>query len=271
MSAIWGLDQRAERGNFTFSNMEPMQKLTAEVDATQLGYLFVLQTFIDYDTNILVIGRDRRPMTREDIQKALNVNRNTLGAFLSEMERYSVVMKDVDGRYIVNDTYIFRGRLGNGNPRVVKTYDMVARNLYEVTQSTRKVKQLGYLVKTLPYLHMYNNVICANPFEPDPELIQAFDKGQVAELFGVTEKSVYSLIRNMQFGDEVVFAEITRGQQHFYMVNPYICSRSDVGQGIKSLFKIARQPWYRKQAAKKAKESTKEIHSHSLCSSKGTH
>jgi hypothetical protein len=248
--------RRAEGGNFTFTNMNEMQKLTAEVDATQLGYLFVLQTFIDYDTNVLVIGRNRRPMTRDDIQKALNVSRNTLGAFLSMMELYSVVMKDTDDRYIVNDTYIFRGALGKGNNQVVKTYDMVARNLYEVTQSAKKVKQLGYLVKTLPYLSLKNNAICVNPYETDPERIQPFDKAQFAELLGVTEKSVYSLIRNMQLGDEVVFREMIEGKHRFFFVNPYVFARRDFGDDFMSLFKINRQNWYRKQAVKASKEVT---------------
>lgn len=239
--------RRAEGGNFTFTNMEPMQRLAAEVDATQLGYLFVLQTFIDYGTNILVIGRDRRPMTKEDVQKALNIGRKALWAFMVEMERYSVIMQDAEGRYVVNNEYIFRGAVGK-NPRVVKTFDQLARSLYDVTQSTRKVKQLGYLVKTLPYLSLKNNTICANPFETDAELIQPLDKAQFAELLGVTEKSVYTLIRTMQIGDEVVFRELIEGSNRVYLVNPYVCARTDFDEGFKSLFKIGRQHWAKKKA-----------------------
>lgn len=246
--------RHAEGGKFTFMHMTEMQKLAAEVDATQLGYLFVLQTYIDYDTNVLVVGRDKRPMTKEDIQKALNIGRKALWVFLKEMERYSVVFQDTEGRYIINDSYIFRGALGK-NPRVVKTFDKLARNLFEVTQSARKVKQLGYLVKTLPYLSLKNNAICANPFETDVELIQPLDKTQIAELLGITEKSVYTLVRNMQIDDEVVFRELIEGNNRVYFVNPYVCARSDFDESFKSMFKIGRQHWAKKKAARKAKES----------------
>lgn len=241
--------RRAIGGNFTFTNMEPMKKLTSEVDALQLGYLFVLQTFTAYDTNVLVIGRNKRPMTRKDIQKALNVGRKVLWEFMKTMELYSVIFQDEDGQYVINEEYIFRGTAGK-NTRVVKAYDMRVRKAYEVVRSDKRVKQLGYLVKTLPYLHMKNNILCGNPFEKEDSNIQAFGKAELAALFGITEKALYTLVRTMQLDDEVVFAEITRGKARFYMVNPSICNRGELNPAIRSIFKVIQQSWYVKQSAK---------------------
>ncbi|MFC4022703.1 hypothetical protein ACFOUV_02585 [Oceanobacillus longus] len=229
--------RRAEGGNFTFTDMQPIQKLTEEVDTVQLGYLFVLQTFIDYDTNILVIGRDKRPMTKKDMQAALNVGRKVFWEFMKTMELYSVVIEDTEGRFVINDAYVFRGRQGN-RKRVVKAYDMGVRKVYEVVRSKKKVKQLGYVVKTLPYLHMKNNVVAANPFEEDDTKIQAFSKAELAELLGVQEKAVYRLIREMHFEGEYVFVSIQRGKSLFFMVNPSIACRGEIDDSIRSLFKV---------------------------------
>ncbi|MDE4086191.1 hypothetical protein PO902_14180 [Planococcus maritimus] len=229
--------RRAEGGNFTFTDMQPMQKLADEVDALQLGYLFVLQTFIDYDTNALVVGRDKRPMTKKDMQAALNVGRTVFSGFLKTMELYSVVIQDAEGRFVINDEYLFRGSQGK-RKRVVKAYDMGVRKVYEVVRSKKKVKQLGYVVKTLPYLHMKNNVVAANPFEEDDAKVQAFGKAELAELLGITEKALYTLIREMQFDGEHVFVALHRGKSCFFMVNPSICSRGEVNDSIRSLFKV---------------------------------
>jgi hypothetical protein len=226
-------ERRANAPTFTFTNMEQIAKVTKEIDPTQLGYLLFLQTFIDYDTNTLVQGRNKRPMTRQDMMAAMKVTKDTFRAFYGVMERYSIIM-EVDGRFVINDAYHFRGSASGRC--VVKIYNIRTRKLYQSIRSVRKVKQLGYLYRLLPYIHMRDNIICSNPYEKRPENIQAMNKGDISKALGIDVTTTTRLIRSLTIDDMHVMAEVIRGRERLYMVNPLICSRGDYPKTLDAIF-----------------------------------
>ncbi|SEP17561.1 hypothetical protein, partial [Paenibacillus sp. OV219] len=183
--------RRTKGGNFTFTDMERIAAVTSEIDATYLGYLMYLQTFIDYETNALVIGRGKWPLTRRDMVEGLGITLETFRTFYAVMERYSIIM-EVDGRFIMNEDYHFRGA-AEGR-RVVKTYDDRLRKIY-ASLPTRKVRQLGYLYRLLPYIHLETNMLCWNPFETDPSEIRAMNKREIAVTLDIDEKTAYRLLQ----------------------------------------------------------------------------
>lgn len=239
-------ERRCMEGNFTFTDMAKIHKLTTEISATHLGYLFLLQIFIDYGTNELIIHqktRHMRSLTRRDMIKSLNVSSRTLRDFLKTMKSHSILSEDEAGHFKLNDDFIFRGEIRNRSRNVVKTYDLMAKELYKHTQARGKIKHLGYLVKVMPYLNMTNNIICDNPFEIDVKKINGFTYLKIAELLNVSDKTVMRMLRSFTVGNEVVFAEMTINGNSLIIVNPLIMNRGGVEKGIQEQFLICNQKW----------------------------
>lgn len=223
---------RLREGKFTFADLDNVAKVTAQIEPVYLGYLLYIQTYIDYDTGMIVSGRYKRPMTRSELRDVLKVSRETFRALYKQLERYSIVWEDAKGHIYVNTAYHFRGTAA-GRARLVKCYDVRIRRL---RNTARAVKQLGYLYRALPYVHFRDNLLCWNPSEPDPEKIRAINKEELAAIMGVDVKTLYRLIKTLTFDDLYVFAEIGRGRDSLFLVNPWICNRGEYPLTLDSIF-----------------------------------
>ncbi|RPK16428.1 hypothetical protein [Paenibacillus xylanexedens] len=227
-------DGRLHEGKFTFADLQHLATVTLSVDPVHLGYLLVIQTYIDYETGILVSGRQKRHMTRPDLRDVLKLSRPTFNALYANLERHGIICEDAEGRICVNETYHFRGT-ALGRDRLIKLYDVRIRKLRDTAKA---VKQLGYLYRVLPYVHFRDNVLCWNPAEPDPDKIQAINKSALAAIMGVDVKTSYRLIKTLMVDDLYVFAEVTSGRDStFIIVNPWICNRGDYPITLDSIFR----------------------------------
>lgn len=201
---------------FTFVNMDRIREVIERVSDSYCGYLLYLQCFIDYDG--VIVNTNKSPMTKAQIRKALDVNRNLFGEFMAEMVRDELIYVDND-IYRINPAYHFKGAAEN--ERVIKAFTAKVRELYGEISA----KDLGFIYKLLPFIHYETNTVCIDPYETDVAKIQPLNKRQVGEISGMTEKAVYSKIRRLKFGDQYVFAEVKIGNRQFYKLNPFVFYR----------------------------------------------
>ncbi len=205
------LERKGRQRDFTFGNMLNMPEVVSKIDDKYCGYLLYLQTYIDYDGSL---------MDRDDIQRVLGLGRSAFFAFMKAMQD-SEIIEEKDGKYYVNQAYHFKG--ATSNKHVIKSFTHKVRKLYTV----RSAKKLGFIYKLLPYIHFETNTVCANPYEKDVKNIRQLSKAEIAELTGVSEKTVFNYLRRMKLGDEFVFAEIRRGNTRYYKLNPFIFYRKN--------------------------------------------
>jgi len=210
--------QSGRQRDFTFSNMLNMPEVIAKIDDKHCGHLLYLQTFINYDGQL--VKADNSTMTKRDIQTVLCLQKTAFYEFFNAMLANGIIFEEGD-HYRINPAYHFRG--STDNTRVIKSFSAKVRALY----SARNAKHLGFIYKLLPFVHFDTNTVCANPFERNVEQVVQLSKKDIADLTGVSEKTVYSYLRKMKLGDEFVFAEIRRGQTKYYKLNPFIFYRKD--------------------------------------------
>lgn len=201
---------------FTFGNMLNIPEVVARIDDKYCGYLLYLQTYINYAGTLVSSADD--PMTRADIQKALGLADRAFKSFIKAMVDNEIIAHE-NGCYCVNPAYHFKGK--TENKHVIKTFTTKVRSLYNV----RNANKLGFIYKLLPFIHFETNTVCVNPYEMQVELITQLSKQDIAEITGVSEKTVYTYLRRMKLGDEYVFAEIRRGKHRYYKLNPFIFYR----------------------------------------------
>lgn len=203
---------------FTFTHMDNIKYVIANVPDKHCGYLLYLQCFIDYEGRIL--HPNNRPMNKQDIANKLKLSIRSFREFMRYMIHNGIIRCD-DGVYSVDKRYHWRGALEQS--RAIKSFIDTVKQLYTDTDA----KDLGFIYKLLPYVHWETNFICSNPNELNPDEIIPLNKSDIAELTGMTEKSVYTKLRNLKLGDEYVFADVAYGKSHYCVINHRLFYRKD--------------------------------------------
>jgi hypothetical protein len=212
--------KEGRKSEFTFGNMLNIPEVIAKIDDKHCGHLLYLQTYIDYKGVLVKSSRDKVPMNKHDMQAVLGVQKSAFYEFYNAMIDHAIIFKEGE-IYRINPEYHFRGT--TDNIFVIKTFSAKVRALY----TARNASKLGFVYKLLPFIHLETNTVCANPFEQSVDAIVQLSKKEIADLTGVSEKTVYSYLRKMKLGDEFVFAEIRRGNTKYYKLNPFIFYRKN--------------------------------------------
>ncbi|MEC0328694.1 hypothetical protein P4H42_03535 [Paenibacillus macerans] len=198
--------------------MNNIDEVIERVSDKHCGYLLYLQCFVNYDA--ILENPDKTAMSREDMMRTLQIGRSALYEFLAEMTAAGIIYSDGD-KYRLNPRYHFQGT--TNNTAVVKTFVAKVKALY----SEVKARDLGFVYKLLPYIHLETNTICANPYERNVENTLPLTKEGIAAVTGLTEKSVYTKLRGLRFGDQYVFAEVIYGTSRYYKINPFVFYRKN--------------------------------------------
>jgi hypothetical protein len=210
--------RRGQENSFTLSNMESMKEIVLALDLRYCGYLLLLQCYVTYG-GLLVYGqKNKNPMTKKDIARVLGLKQRAFQYFLKEMAENSIIFQSNEG-FKMSDKYHWKGK--SKVVHFIKSYTSTLKELYTNVNS----KDLGFVYKLLPYVHYETNVLCKNPHEKEIHLIKAFNKRDIAEMVGVDERSVYNKIRKLLLGEMYVFAEVRKGNEKLYKVNPFIFYR----------------------------------------------
>lgn len=236
-------ESRKKAKAFTFSDMENAKEAIEMLTTVELGYFLVLQTYVRYEDNILVKSTHNPvPMNRGDIGEALGINNRShikkhIDNFLEKgllLTRTVIVSgKEVEA-FVINPDYHFKGK--TKNTKVVKTFSEQIRKLYCENSSKKKKKpaDMGFLYLILPYIHYENNVLCSNPFETNPENINALSIADICEITGLDKKNVQAKINSLKWDGMTVFAKLIKGRKIQLKVNPFVFYRKD-GEPDKSL------------------------------------
>lgn len=210
--------EQSRGAEFTVTNMNNIDEVIEKVSDKHCGYLLYLQCFVNYDA--ILENPDKTAMSRADMMRTLKIGRTALYHFLCEMTDAGVIYEDGDN-YRLNPRYHFQGKTDNS--AVVKTFVAKVKALYNEVNA----KDLGFVYKLLRFVHLETNTICANPYERDVENTLPLTKEDIAHVTGVTEKSVYTKLRNLRFGDQYVFAEVVYGKYRYYKINPFVFYRKN--------------------------------------------
>lgn len=227
------LERDGGRGNmFSFADMENIRYITSNVPDRFCGYLLYLQSYLNYDG--VISNTNKTPMKRGDMMTALGVKRTTFSEFMKCMERHSIIYEEVRNGatvYTIDPAYHWRGT--TKNQRVIKVFSTALRELYRDVGAA----DLGFVYKLLPFVHFETNFICGNPYESDPNNIAKLGMDDIARLTGLTSMSVYNKMRKLKLDEHYVFAQVSRGDTAYYMINPFIFYRRD-GYPDKTLMSI---------------------------------
>lgn len=217
--------------SFTFTVMEILHEVTSVLTNAQLGYLFVLQGYVDYEGCLSVSGT---PLKVADMLEILMLEskRRTFHAFMSKAIEHNILIKK-DGNYFVNDRYHFKGKLRT--KAVVKSFSKNVRQAYR----DNIPEDLGLMYRLLPFVHLKTNVLCSNPKEQDPSKVETLKAKELADILGITPTEFSRRYRRWKFAGEYVMIMWKKGDMKGFILNPYIIRRdaTDPDDTLKTLFR----------------------------------
>lgn len=124
-----------------------------------------LATYISYnykDKNLLVKKEKGRlkPMLQKDMKSIMNLSERGFYNFLKEIRNKGLIIEK-DNKFYINNKYVSKGKIEDDKDNYVRLYIDTTRYLYENCTS-RQHKQLGYVLKLLPYADFETNHILIN-------------------------------------------------------------------------------------------------------------
>ncbi len=124
-----------------------------------------LATYISYnykDKNLLVKKEKGclKPMLQKDIKSIMNLSERGFYNFLKEIRNKGLIIEK-DNKFYINNKYVSKGKIEDDKDNYVRLYIDTTRYLYENCTS-RQHKQLGYVLKLLPYADFETNHILIN-------------------------------------------------------------------------------------------------------------
>ncbi|GAB1530121.1 MULTISPECIES: hypothetical protein [Brevibacillus] len=215
------LRRKGGRGHaFTFTDMERLPQVIALLDTKESGYLLYLQCFVGYD-NTLVVGAKNTPMDKRMIREVSHIGETTFRELYRKLIDYGILIELENGMYAINELYHFRGK--TRNLKVIKSFTSKIKALYEHSS----VVDLGFIYRLLPYVHYDKNVICTNPLEMDAKKLVPLSQTEITEITGIDESTVRRKLGRLFFDGMYVFAQVRKGREVHYKLNPFLFYRKD--------------------------------------------
>lgn len=201
------------RGQFYTIPCKGMNMLWEDITEPTLSKLIYLATFIDNNNCICfdgnweelsvdeqqMITRSGIPMTKQDIQKTLNVHRNTFSSFWKECITKQLIIEKNNCYYLPKDRFRFCNSSGINKSKIsmVKMFKHAIRYMYEHTDERSK-KTLVHLYRLIPFINLTYNGLCKNPFETQKEKIKALTLSDICELFEIDSSNQLRFLNKLK-------------------------------------------------------------------------
>ena len=241
-------------GDFVWSLYKVGEEYHPDVPDSLLTKIIYLLTYLDYDSNMLVVregaNKKYRPMNKADVRNLIQLHRSKFDAFWEGVLETGIIVEDSEGKLIVNSSFR-KGTLSKKDKKgqaAIKLFTHAVRYLYENTD-VRSHKYLAYVYRLIPYINLKYNILCRNPFEADGEQVEKITIKDICRILGIDESN-QTRLKNALFslrfidrnGDErsviTVMTNYKNAERRdFVLINPqfysgYI-SKSDLMEEIK--------------------------------------
>ena len=192
-----------------------------DLEAKTISRLMYLATYTSYDDNILKHDNGT-VLKKKDIYKLLGLATNTCRNLMIELTSKGYII-ETDKGYQISKSVIHKGsddeRKLEDHERYTRIFIQAMRKMYlSVTASQHKL--LGYVFQMLPYVNIYHNILCHNPFEKDISKLKAINMIEFCRLLGLDDSNVTRFRKN----SEKVLFEFRGIKQHFMC---YVLSAED--------------------------------------------
>lgn len=180
-----------KNGGFIFKeDSKQVDKLENRLTDSDLTKILYLATYLDYDSYLKY--DNGKKLSKSDIKEIIGVNKNLFNTWYNKIVKSKIIFEDAKGIHM-NKSYYLKGSI-NKRKDYNRLFINGIRQIYEGNKSINQ-STIGSVIRLLPYVNAYTNVLCWNPLESDPEKISPITIGELAIGFGYGERNEKKLMK----------------------------------------------------------------------------
>ncbi len=219
---------------FVFTELDALKGGLSVLNNKDLGYFLLMQTYVDYKNMVKVYADAKTPMSVNDIAVALDVTPKTVGNLLIKLEKLSIIHREkveVSGkRYkavFINSDFCFRKGVGAvfSNKKTDKAVKVFVNSLQEAYKQGLQPADIGFIYKTIQFIHYDTNLLVINPSEKVIDSVQTLSLEALADVMQLSTEETSRKIGNLQWNRMYVYGKIKVGRELMIKANPYLLYR----------------------------------------------
>lgn len=207
------LAQKQLCGDFYWTLFDAREEYYPEVSNSLLAKIVYLITYMDYETNLLVIQDSstspKRPMLKKDVANVIRLYRTKFNKFWTEMLSTGIIMEEPDGKLRVSPLFC-KGSLTRKNKVAMKVFTHAVRYMYE-NIDVRSHQYIAYLFRLIPYINLRYNVLCQNPLETNKSEIVRLTARDMCHILKIDDTHIVRFMKQILL--KLFFVDINGSKQ----------------------------------------------------------
>lgn len=240
-------------GNFYFYRYDKLLEQLDDDTATAFRFLYLCACA---DNEGYMIAYDNVYCdTVEDFTYVFERTKDTVRKYVEDLKRNKLLYKDEKG-YRLNPIFYSSGSLDNNFKRnSIRTFNNAIKELYR-NSNPKEHKLIGKLLKLVPYINIYNNVLCWNIEDTNKETIQPLTIEEIRYIIHPQNNYNYSAsdrLENIFIKGEPVMGRFRSVGQEQFIINPRLFYRGNDSKDLQAIidqFDIAKQQYIKKRKRK---------------------
>lgn len=214
-------------GEFYFYRYDKLLEQLQDDTATAFRFLY-LCACADKDGYVYKYGREKCRSV-EDFTYVFEKTKDTVRRYMETLTSNQLIFKN-DGSYKLNPLFYSMGNLDDDFKRnTIRTFNKAIKELY-YNSDPKEHKMIGRVLKLVPYINVYNNVLCWNIYETDKQLIQPLTLSEIRTIIHPRNNYGYQVVENLMNlfikGEPVIGNFTSIGEEH-YIINPRLFYRGN--------------------------------------------
>ena len=211
-------------------------------------YLFrfiYLSTFLKYNDDRLMIKENNeryRLIYEFELQDILKLSTREYQYTKKTLIENKLIKIDDDKVIHINNKLSINGDIGNTKRDYIRVFNNAIQSIY-INSTAKDHKKLFILIELLPYINYNLNVLCFNPEETQPELINPLtldDIANILDMYKSNKSKLKTLLLNIFVDGKKAMMINKDYKQEFFIINPCIYYKGNKGDDIDFLDKLFR-------------------------------
>ena len=214
--------------------------------AKQYLFRFIyLSTFLKYNDDRLMIKEEKeryKLIYEYELQDILKLSTREYQYTKKALIENKLIRIEDDKTIHINNELSINGDIGNTKKDYIRIFNSAIQNIYK-NSVAKDHKKLFILIELLPYINYNLNVLCFNPEETQPELIDALtldDIANILDMYKNNKSKLKTLLLNIFVDGKKAMMINKDYKQEFFMVNPCIYYKGNKSDDIDFLDKLFR-------------------------------
>lgn len=221
---------------FVFTEMGAITGGLSTLKNKELGYFLIMQTYVDYKNMLKKTPDANIPLSNKELAEILGVTVKTVNSILKGFEQKGFIKREKVESYgkmhkaiFISADYCFKKGVSGefSKKKTDKAVKVFIDSLQDAYAQGLQPADIGFVYKTIQFIHYDTNLLVTNPSEPDKTQLKIISSEDLAELMGLSAEETSRKLSSLTWQGQYIFARIRVGVSNKVKIqaNPQVLYR----------------------------------------------